>query len=87
MSEPVILYTWGHCPYCINAKDLLSSKKIPFKEINLDGKDDELETLRAKTNFKTVPQIFIHGKFIGGFQELSQLNSENKLDDMISSKP
>ena len=80
---PVKMYTWGACPYCIRAKALLSSKGIPFEEINLDGKDQELQALREKTGQRTVPQIFFGEKLIGGFSDLAALDSNGELDRMI----
>ena len=80
---PVQVYTWSNCPYCVRAKDLLSRKGVAFEEINLDGKDKELADLKARTGFRTVPQIFINGKMIGGFQDLAQLDSKGELDPML----
>ena len=75
----VQIYTWSNCPYCVRAKNLLKSKGIEFEEINLDDKDKELKELQARTGQRTVPQIFIDGKMIGGFSELAQMDSEGKL--------
>lgn len=79
MSKKIEIYTWGHCPYCVRAKNLLSEKNMPYTEINLDGKNDELMALRERTGQRTVPQIFIDDEFIGGFSELSALNADGKL--------
>ena len=79
MSKKIEIYTWGHCPFCIRAKNLLDDKGMPFTEINLDGKDQELIELRERTGQRTVPQIFIDDEFIGGFSELSALNEAGKL--------
>lgn len=79
MSKKIEIYTWGYCPYCIRAKNLLKEKDMPFTEVNLDGKDEELRALRERTGQRTVPQIFIDDEFIGGFSELSALNAEGKL--------
>jgi glutaredoxin 3 len=73
------IYTWSDCPYCVRAKNLLKSKGMPFEEINLDGKDKELTELRARTGQRTIPQIFINEKFIGGFSELAALDSKGEL--------
>ena len=81
------MYTWTICPFCVRAKDLLKRKGLAFEEINLDGKDDELSALRARTGLRTVPQIFINGKLIGGFSELAALDSRGELDKMISASP
>lgn len=79
----VQLYTWSNCPYCVRAKDLLTRKQIPFTEINLDGKDQELTELRARTGQRTVPQIFINDQLIGGFTDLAALDASGDLDKML----
>lgn len=81
--KSVKLYTWGDCPYCIRAKDLLTRKGIAFEEINLDGKDSELQALRARTGQRTVPQIFIDDQLIGGFSDLAALDSKGDLDRLL----
>jgi len=73
------VYTWSNCPYCVRAKNLLSQRGLEYEEVNLDGKDDELKKLRERTGHRTVPQIFIDGKMIGGFSELAQLDADGKL--------
>lgn len=76
----VKIYTWTVCPYCVRAKNLLNDKGVDFEEINLDGKDDELDALRARTGFKTIPQIFIGDEFIGGYSDLAALDAADQLD-------
>lgn len=78
----VIVYTTTFCPFCVRAKSLLKGAKIEFEEINLTGKDDELKALKEKTQFMTVPQIFINDTMIGGFQELSSLKKSGELLEM-----
>jgi len=80
---PVQVYTWSNCPFCIRAKDLLSRKDIPFEEIDLDGKDDELTKLRQRTGMRTIPQIFVGDTFVGGFSELAALDAKGELDRMV----
>ena len=77
------IYTKASCPYCIRAKQLLEGKGLPFEEINLEGKDEELQALRKRTNYFTVPQIFIGEKMIGGYTELAGLNASGELDKMV----
>lgn len=81
--KDVIIYTWTVCPYCVRAKTLLTNKGVPFREINIDGQDDELQKLRAKTGMRTIPQIFIGDEFIGGFSELSALEKAGELDQKL----
>ena len=82
MAE-IQVYTWSNCPYCVRAKDLLNRKGAKFEEINLDGKDDELTKLRERTGQRTVPQIFIDGKLVGGFTDLAALDSRGELDALL----
>ena len=86
MSVPVKVYTTPICPYCSNAKQLLSSKGVDYEEIGMhDMSMDERRALMQKTNnYRTVPQIFVGDTFVGGFDELNQLNQQGKLDDMLA---
>lgn len=81
--KSVKVYTWSYCPYCENAKKLLQQKGFDFEEIVLDGKDEELEKLRNKTQQKTVPQIFVGDEFIGGYSELAALETTGELDKKV----
>lgn len=81
----VQVYTTTRCPYCVAAKNLLSSLNVPFEEFNLTGKFDELDALKKRTGLRTVPQIFINEQLIGGFDELSQLNASGELQKLLTS--
>lgn len=70
----VVIYTTDYCPYCHAAKKLLASKKIIYKEIDVTGNDALRDKLVEMTGGRqTVPQIFIDGKSIGGYEELKRL--------------
>lgn len=86
MTTPITVYTTPICPYCANAKQLLKSKDAAFEEIGMhDMTSEERSALMKKTNnYRTVPQIFIGDTFVGGFDELSQLNQSGKLDEMLN---
>jgi len=56
---------------------------LTFEEINLDGKDDELQALRQRTGFQTIPQIFIGEQFVGGFTDLAALDQRGELDRLV----
>jgi len=61
-----------HCPYCDQAKALLKSKDISFEEKKIGDGYTKEELLEAVPTARTVPQIFIDDKLIGGFTELKQ---------------
>lgn len=65
-----------HCPYCDQAKALLKSKDIPFEEKKIGDGYTKEELLEAVPTARTVPQIFIDDKLIGGFTELKQFLQE-----------
>ena len=80
----VVVYTTTLCPYCIRAKNLLRQKGVPFTEIDLEQKPEELAGLKNKTGMRTVPQIFIDDELIGGFSELQALDQARQLDQKLS---
>ncbi len=85
MSQPkVIIYTKDYCPYCKHAKRLLESKGISFEEHDLEDKPQEFEALMKKTGMRTVPQIFIGEKLIGGYSDMAALDKEGKLDPLLN---
>ena len=76
------LYTKKPCAYCVQAKQLLQSKGLAYEETDI-GSDPRTETeLIAQTGFRTLPQIFINDRFVGGFTELAKLSAAGGLDHM-----
>ena len=61
-----------NCPYCDQAKALLKNKGIPFEEKKIGDGYTREELLEAVPNARTVPQVFLDDKLIGGFQELNE---------------
>lgn len=82
----VKIYSADWCPFCNRAKRLLDNKGVPYQEINVDQNPGTREEIMQKTGHKTIPQIFIGEEFIGGFSELSSLDSRGELDAKLGSK-
>ena len=85
VSAPKVeIYTKMFCGYCSRAKRLLESKDIEYTEydITMDG-EKKREMLDRKPDARTVPQIFIDGRAIGGSDELAALERAGKLDTML----
>lgn len=82
-NKSVILYTKDPCPFCVNAKRLLNSKKIAFEEIDLTNQPEEIDRIKRQTGWQTVPIIIINGKLIGGFVDLRALDESGELDQML----
>jgi glutaredoxin 3 len=79
------VYTTDYCPYCVHAKNLLKQKGAEFEEIDVSGDDDARIALVKKAGgLRTVPQIFINDKHIGGFDALSALDKDGKLDPLLA---
>jgi len=80
----VIVYTTDYCPYCVRAKALLKHKGVPFEEIDVGADDALRDKMVAESGRRTVPQIFIDGRPIGGFDELNALEQSGELDGMLN---
>jgi glutaredoxin 3 len=81
----VEIYTTANCPFCLRAKALLAGKGVSFDEI--DVSDDPAlreRVVELSAGRRTVPEIFINGKIIGGYEELRALEDEGKLDQLLS---
>jgi glutaredoxin 3 len=80
----VEIYTSPFCGYCHRAKALLSSKKVAFTEIDVmstPGARQEME--RRSGGGRTVPQVLIDGRPIGGSDQLAELDRAGKLDSLL----
>ena len=75
----VELYSTKGCAFCVRAKRLLEARGVPYAEFDL-GTDDVLrDDIVRRTGCRTVPQIFIDGHAIGGFEELAALDASGGL--------
>ena len=84
MTQPAVtLYVSGWCPYCERAKGLLTQKNIVFSEINVEDAPKLREEMIARSNRRTVPQIFIGDKHVGGCDDLFELDHSGELDRLI----
>lgn len=80
----VEIYTTPTCGYCRRAKQLLTTKGVAFQEIDAEGKPELREWLRQRTGRHTVPQIFINGTSVGGFDDINALDRAGKLDALLA---
>ncbi|ABG42115.1 glutaredoxin 3 [Paraglaciecola sp. T6c] len=81
----VEIYTKGHCPYCHRAKALLEQKGVTYTEFKVDVQPELRPEMITRANGgSTVPQIFIGEHHVGGCDEMFALESQNKLDTLLS---
>jgi glutaredoxin 3 len=84
VTQPAItLYVAGWCPYCQRAKSLLTGKNVKFNEIDVEDDGKLREQMVARSGRRTVPQIFIGEKHIGGCDDLFALDNSGELDRLI----
>jgi glutaredoxin 3 len=83
MPAEVTMYTTRVCPYCVAAKQLLTTRKVPFKEIDVSSDNAKRAWLVEATGRRTVPQIFIGAEPIGGYDELAALDRSGQLAEKL----
>ncbi|MFT3737106.1 MAG: glutaredoxin 3 [Rhodocyclaceae bacterium] len=85
MTVKVLMYATGVCPYCIRAEQLLRRKGIEeIEKIRVDTDPARREEMITLTGLRTVPQIFINGRHVGGCDELYALDRAGGLDPLLS---
>ncbi len=89
MPAKVTIYTRQWCGYCTAAERLLKDKGVAFEKIDCTGDDEKREWLADVTGRSTVPQIFIDGRAIGGYDDMRALDRRGELDQLLagSSEP
>ncbi len=79
----VVIYTTTSCPYCTRAKAFLRSKNVDFEEIDVSRDERLQEEIIGLSGRRTVPQIFINGKSVGGFDDIKQMDATGDLDRLL----
>jgi len=81
----VLMYSTGVCPYCDRAEQLLKRKGVPqIDKIRVDLQPELRIEMMEKTGRRTVPQIFINGVHVGGFDDLAELDRAGGLDTLLA---
>ncbi len=85
MTAAVEIYTKFACPYCYRAKALLENKGVDYVEYDISsGGEKRAEMIERAPGARTVPQIFIDGRAIGGSDDLSALERHGELDGLLA---
>ena len=82
----VTIYTKHTCPYCFAAKAMLKEKNVAYIEYEISDDPDRRSEMIARANRKTVPQIFIDGHHVGGYDDLAALDAAGKLDALLAGR-
>ena len=84
MGAKVRMYSTGVCPYCNMAERLLKAKGVEeIEKIRVDLEPEQRALMMEKTGRRTVPQIYIGDTHVGGFDDLSALDREGKLEPLL----
>lgn len=82
--QDVVIYTTRYCPFCIRAKQLLDGKGVSYREIPVDNDPKLRAQMTAKAGSRTVPQIWIGKRHVGGCDQLMALERSRQLDALLS---
>jgi glutaredoxin 3 len=77
------IYTKDYCPYCTQAKNLLSSLGASYQEIDVTNNQELLREIAQKSRMRTVPQIFLGDECLGGYMDIAALHHEGKLREKL----
>ncbi len=84
MAIKVEIYTWTYCPFCIRAKALLDRKGVDYENYVIDGDEEARSMMSDRSNGRrSLPQIFISDRHIGGCDDLYALESQGELDILL----
>lgn len=81
---PIKIYTTRFCPYCLMAKRLLQHKQAAYEEIAVDDDRRLREEMVQRSGRRTVPQIWIGERHIGGYDDLAALDARGELDPLLT---
>jgi glutaredoxin 3 len=86
MATPeVVMYATSWCPWCARARRLLEEKGIEYTEIDVEQVEGARQEMRERSGGRnTVPQIFIGGRHIGGYDDTRALDEKGELDRLLS---
>ncbi|HEX7769719.1 MAG TPA: glutaredoxin 3 [Dokdonella sp.] len=78
------MYTTAFCPYCVMAKQFLQRKGLGFEEVRVDTDPPRREEMLQRSDGRrTVPQIFIEGQHVGGFDDLVAADRSGRLQELL----
>lgn len=83
----VTIYTTAYCGFCARAKRLLTEKQVKFTEIDVESRPDLRTWIAKASGQRTVPQVFINGKSVGGFSDIDALDRRGALDTLLADPP
>lgn len=87
MKPDILMYTTSWCPFCRRAKTLFEKKGVQWNELDIEADPAHLHAMKHASGRNTVPQIFINGTHVGGFDDLFELDAKGMLDKLLDRSP
>jgi glutaredoxin 3 len=86
MATPqVVMYSKPWCPYCERARALLKAKGVSYQEIDIESQPERREEMIRRSGRRTVPQIFVGERHVGGSDDIHELDAAGGLDPLLHS--
>jgi len=82
-SAPIVMYTTNWCPYCERARRMLTARGASFEEIDVESAPEKRAEMLARSGRRTVPQIFIGERHVGGSDDLAAFIDAGELDALL----
>jgi glutaredoxin 3 len=82
----VTVYTGSFCGYCLQVTALLERRGIPYVEVNVEDEPGLREKLLARSGRRTLPQVFVGERYIGGADELRRLDASGELNQLMQTE-
>jgi glutaredoxin 3 len=80
----VVVYTTNACGFCTRVKMLLNARKIEYREINIAGDPEAFVELANSSGMMTLPQVFVDGVLVGGYQETAEADASGRLRELLA---
>ena len=87
MSRDIVIYTKEWCPFCAQAKALLRAKEMEWREVDVTHDERLRDEMLERSGRRSVPQIFLGGELVGGYDDLARLNASGELDRRLGRGP
>jgi glutaredoxin 3 len=85
-TAPVTMYATGWCPYCARARALLERKGVRWTEIDVEAEPGRRAEMTERSGRRTVPQIWIGDRHVGGSDDLHELERRGELDALLAGR-
>ena len=83
----IVIYSSAVCPYCIAAKNFLKARGLDYRELRIDLDLDARRDMLEKAKRTSVPQIFVNGAHIGGFDDMVALDRAGNFSPLLEQTP